>query len=229
MNNVHLFLTLVSTCVMLVKYKKHRIKKRIRAFPLRETYPEVDAWFNTQFQNIQTEFLHHNRQDMWCEYSTLPEERPKWSDISVQEREAIMQKKISSTGFKRWKLCGLVLEGNELEEAKYWPRTIKSLRSFPPNLLINAAFSCLEGFASTGRHKDNDHRYYRCHFPIVLPPDHKRAWIESDCGRKYWKHGQWFILSDTEYHNAKNTSKFDRIVLLVDVARKSNQIKNSNF
>ena len=178
-------------------------------------YPELVA---VDPDVVRRELLAALPHGPYTEWAREDAPRPHFSHMTPDEIRNHLQahRLVADTPYaRRWKLIALVHERAPTEHAERFPQTLAMLAGLEP---INVGISTLEPHSQTGRHKDDDHRYYRVHIPLVVP----RGDVGLAIGRSVlrWRLGHIFIIDDTVYHNAFNRTRDERIVLLVDVPRR---------
>jgi hypothetical protein len=122
-----------------------------------------------------------------------------------------------NSGPKSWRLFGLILFGEELQDnVKMCPNTMKLLKKIPN--VINAGFSCLEPDVETELHKDVNRSFYRLNLPLEIPDDGQCS-LEVNGTIFDWNKEDYVIFDDTCLHQAKNKTSKNRFILIVDVKR----------
>lgn len=190
-------------------------------------YPEIDKIIKNKniIMKELDKIFKERKWTIWgdCGNDENVENIPKFSDMSTYEKLKHMEAKQKPiTDSRSWKLFGLILEGKGFDEnTKECPETYKLIKEIPG--LINAGFSCLEPGSKTPYHRDADKRFYRIHIPLIVPKGDVRldVWDDDDVLISMDWNRDFFVFDDTCYHQAFNSTDQYRIVLLLDIKRKS--------
>lgn len=123
-----------------------------------------------------------------------------------------------------WSTIQLWKEGEpDPELAKKCPATVKALEKVPlPHFSKRnpsapaVMFSVLKSGARIPAHTGSTNVRLICHLPLITPPN-----CELRVGNevRLWERGKLMIFDDTIEHEARNSSKDDRVVLIFDIWR----------
>lgn len=131
---------------------------------------------------------------------------------------------VNSTKDNCWRAIHLKKAGviDELQ-VQYFPKTIELIRD---EQIHNAIFSILDPGVEIPPHVGYYKGYLRYHMGIVIPNNSTnktddKAYIICG-GKKYiWKEGEGVLFDDMYLHHVKNPTNHTRVVLYLDVKRKS--------
>jgi len=123
---------------------------------------------------------------------------------------------------KGWKKFYIKWYGDITQESyKLCPKTVELIKELPEVKL--AMFSILEPGSIIKPHTGPFKGCVRYHLGLDVPE--KDAFIMIDGNMYQWKNGEDILFDDTYYHEVKNLSNKNRIILFIDVEKKmSNKI-----
>ena len=195
-----------------------------------DLYPEIQEIVNNK-ENILSELAELIIKQKWSVwgsgYNKIEQDIvPRFSDMSTKNKIDHLANNMQKLGNDhKWKIFGLILEKQPiLENISKCPDTYQMIHNIKG--LINAGFSCLEPHTSTPYHNDSDERFYRIHIPLIVPdvPDDEIRLDVYDENKNLiklnWK-TDYFVFNDNCYHQALNNTDYHRIVLLLDIERRS--------
>ena len=79
-----------------------------------------------------------------------------------------------------------------------------------------ALFSILHGFAEIEPHRGSAAGVVRFHYPLIVPTEPEKCWIEIGGHHFFWKEGEPLVFDDTREHWVKNQTDQTRVVLIID-------------
>jgi len=80
----------------------------------------------------------------------------------------------------------------------------------------SALFSILAGGAELMPHRGSAAGVVRFHYPLIVPKEPEKCWIEIGNYHFYWQEGVPLVFDDTREHWVKNQTKETRVVLIVE-------------
>jgi aspartyl/asparaginyl beta-hydroxylase (cupin superfamily) len=162
--------------------------------------PDFDKDFKKGFIFIKNEVLAYLKNN----------ELPNASDISVEQQ--------SIENEKKWKVLVLkVFSKYNQKNCNLLPKTTKILKKHKN--IVNAMFSKMEPNSHIKRHRGVYNGLVRYHFGIKIPNDKNNLFIIINDEKIHWKENESFIFDDTQYHEAVNNTKEDRLILMIDYER----------
>lgn len=215
-----LFLAIITIIILAIIFFIFK-KTELHVCP-NSKYPEMEFMYVNR-KIIQKEFFNNiNKNSNWSNW--MEYDRTTNTPIfSLLDRQKIINRLKENAcslddGKPSWKLFGLILYGQPIEEnIKYCPNTINLLNQFS-NIIVNAGFSCLEPGVTTQLHKDFNNTIWRCHIPIYIPNGNTALNVNGDILK--WDDKNFFIFDDTYDHQAWNYTKEKRIVLIIDILKR---------
>lgn len=129
-----------------------------------------------------------------------------------------------STDENCWRGLFLKRAGNIDESyTRQFPRTIDCLKD---DQIHNAFFSILDPGVEIPGHTGYYKGYLRYHLGIIIPNnnsvDHaNKPYIVCGDEKYYWKNGEGIVFDDMYYHYVRNPSNKTRVVLYLDIKRKT--------
>jgi hypothetical protein len=200
--------------------KKPGIQMHEQCIITKQQYPVLKHIFD-QKQIIIDELHNLLNSNKWAKWDPYNDKIRTPSFTKMTDDEIIKRieenKNHLNTGKSSWRLFGLMLHGNIIEDnSKLCPLTMKLIQTCGPSI-ISVGISCLEPNVETHLHCDYDKSFYRCHIPLVIP--------DGDCGFQIgdkvlkWNMNDYFVFDDTCYHNAWNNTNSNRFILIVDIKR----------
>ena len=79
-----------------------------------------------------------------------------------------------------------------------------------------ALFSILAGGAEIVPHRGSAAGVIRFHYPLIVPTEPQKCWIEIGGYHFFWKEGEPLVFDDTREHWVKNQTDETRVVLIID-------------
>lgn len=229
-----LLLTLILIIYLLLPHKKNIILTS-KCWINNDLFPEAKYIFDNR-DIIKDELLKILDSNKWAQWLSDYKEAPSFTKMSHEEiinRINNSHGKMNESKDGSWRLYGLILNQQELDNASNCPETIKVLKNVNQRIL-NAGFSLLEPGSSTKPHVDYNNKFYRLHIPILVPKNNKilkNSILDNSCIDKplavfqveneyrAWMENEYFIFDDLCLHNAWNNTDENRIVLLVDLLK----------
>lgn len=108
-------------------------------------------------------------------------------------------------------------------QTKFFSKTIECLRD---EQIHNAFFSILDPGVEIPGHTGYYKGYLRYHLGVDIPNndslnDHSKAYIVCGKEKYVWKNGEGIVFDDMYYHYVRNPSNQTRVVLYLDIKRKT--------
>ena len=202
-------------------------------------YPEAQYIFDNKhiIEKELKQILNSNKWTRWNSYELNAPIFTKMTDKEIKTKLEISGGKINEKNDSSWRLYGLILNSETLENSKSCPKTMAILSKVSKRIL-NAGFSVLEQGGETKPHKDYNNNFVRLHIPLIIPQfnlDYYKtnktstinklnskdnlAIFQVEDDMRIWVPDEYFIFDDTCMHNAWNNTNVNRIVLLVDLLK----------
>ena len=116
---------------------------------------------------------------------------------------------------RAWRTFILKIYGHEIEQnAAAVPDTIAAINRIPG--VHSALFSILAGRAEIEPHRGSAAGVIRFHYPLIVPDEPGKCWIEIGGHHFYWEEGVPLVFDDTREHWVKNQTDQTRVVLIID-------------
>ena len=116
---------------------------------------------------------------------------------------------------RAWRTFLLKLWGHDVKEnAAAVPDTLEAINRIPG--VHTALFSILHGFAEIEPHRGSAAGVVRFHYPLIVPTEPEKCWIEIGGHHFFWKEGEPLVFDDTREHWVKNQTDQTRVVLIID-------------
>jgi beta-hydroxylase len=116
---------------------------------------------------------------------------------------------------RAWRTFMLKIWGHEItENTAAVPDTIAAINRIPG--VHTALFSILHGRAEIEPHRGSAAGVIRFHYPLIVPKEPEKCWIEIGGHHFYWKEGVPLVFDDTREHWVKNQTDETRVVLIID-------------
>ncbi len=116
---------------------------------------------------------------------------------------------------RAWRTFLLKLWGHEVtENAAAVPDTMAAIGRIPG--VHSALFSILAGRAEIEPHRGSAAGIIRFHYPLIVPKEPEKCWIEIGGHHFFWKEGEPLVFDDTREHWVKNQTDETRVVLIID-------------
>jgi len=116
---------------------------------------------------------------------------------------------------RAWRTFLIKLWGHEVKEnAAAVPDTYEAISRIPG--VHTALFSILHGFAEIEPHRGSAAGVIRFHYPLTVPTEPEKCWIEIGGHHFYWQEGVPLVFDDTREHWVKNQTDQTRVVLIID-------------
>lgn len=247
---IFIIILIIIACIVLYinfnNYFKSNIKSNIKSNKFHSScwiepklYPEAQYIFDNKhiIEKELVEILNSNKWSRWLSYDT---NCPTFTNMTSEE---IKDKLTNSYGIINekddgsWRLYGLILNSEPLENSKSCPKTMAILSKVSKRIL-NAGFSVIEPGGQTNPHEGTCNKFYRLHIPLIIPQSNidyyktnKTSIINKSNSKdnlsifqveddmRIWVPDEYFIFDDTCMHNAWNNTNVNRIVLLVDLLK----------
>jgi aspartyl/asparaginyl beta-hydroxylase (cupin superfamily) len=116
-----------------------------------------------------------------------------------------------------WNVFGLRFMQNDLKEAHELCPFISSMIRKYDSLIATAGFSILNAGTIIYPHQGYSDKLLRCHLGIEVPEGD--CFLMVDSIKHQWKEGNAFVFDDTFEHQAWNSTKKRRIIMLLDLDR----------
>lgn len=116
---------------------------------------------------------------------------------------------------RAWRTFLLKIWGHEItENTQAVPDTMAAINKIPG--VHTALFSILAGGAEIEPHRGSAAGVVRFHYPLIVPKEPEKAWIEIGGHHFFWEEGVPLVFDDTREHWVKNQSNETRVVLIID-------------
>jgi beta-hydroxylase len=116
---------------------------------------------------------------------------------------------------RAWRTFILKIYGHEIEKnSAAVPDTIAAINRIPG--VHSALFSILQGRAEIEPHRGSAAGVIRFHYPLIVPDEPEKCWIEIGGHHFFWKEGEPLVFDDTREHWVKNQTDQTRVVLIID-------------
>lgn len=174
------------------------------------------------FPDMNIHFKNHYK--LKNNYTTIREEALKIynTGLATEIKKDMFFDKIADNGWKKFyiKWYGDITS----ESYKLCPKTVELIKELPEVKL--AMFSILEPGSIIKPHTGPFKGCVRYHLGLDVPE--KDAFIMIDGNKYEWKNGEDILFDDTYYHEVKNLSNKNRIILFIDIEKKmTNNIAQS--
>ena len=117
---------------------------------------------------------------------------------------------------RAWRTFMLKIWGHEIREnTAAVPDTYAAICKIPG--VHSALFSILAGGAEIVPHRGSAAGVIRFHYPLIVPKEPERCWIEIGGHHFYWQEGVPLVFDDTREHWVKNQTNETRVVLIVEL------------
>lgn len=222
-------------CVLFGDKKKLEPKLKSKCWIDNRLYPEAKYIFDNR-HIIKQELMNILDSNKWAQWLSYNKEAPSFTKMAHEDiinRINNSYGKMNELSDGSWRLYGLILNQQKLENAESCPETMRILDKVSDKIL-NAGFSLLEPHSTTKPHVDYNDKFYRLHIPMIIPKNNlllKNSELDKTCinkplavfqvenDYKAWKDNEYFIFDDLCLHNAWNKTEENRIVLLVDLLK----------
>ncbi|WP_020697167.1 aspartyl/asparaginyl beta-hydroxylase domain-containing protein [Reyranella massiliensis] len=116
---------------------------------------------------------------------------------------------------RAWRTFLLKIWGHDIpENVAAVPDTIAAINKIPG--VHTALFSILHGYAEIEPHRGSAAGVIRFHYPLIVPTEPEKCWIEIGGHHFFWKEGEPLVFDDTREHWVKNQTDQTRVVLIID-------------
>ena len=116
---------------------------------------------------------------------------------------------------RAWRTFLLKIWGHEIKEnIAAVPDTYAAISRIPG--VHSALFSILAGGAEIVPHRGSAAGVIRFHYPLIVPTEPEKCWIEIGGHHFFWKEGEPLVFDDTREHWVKNETEETRVVLIID-------------
>lgn len=180
-------------------------------------YPELNIL--QENKNIIVEDLKKILEEKWINYESIHTD-PLDYFRKVEEKDVFkkfeqLESFLNNDPKKpSWKAYVLIFNHKKTKYSKGLINTMKILDKIPG--IKHAGFSCFEPGAISNYHRDDNMDTYRYHLPLIIP--------KGDCKLKIYDQLYNFdkpmIFDDSCKHQVWNKTKFNRIIMIIDVYRK---------
>lgn len=213
---IAIFLTII---ILIIWFKEARIFLFIlhkMVYPSRHGSPlNIDK--HTEFpESLSLEknwkVIRQELKNVMLTYSTLPEFH------EVDKSNA----KISFDNRPAWRTIVIkAYDGWFTDNCKMFPQTINLLQDIPS--VSTAMFSILEPHVRIPPRTGKFSGILRYHLALSVPA-FERCYIEVNGEKYYWKEGEGILFNDTYLHSVTNDTDEYRIVLFLDIKKKTSFI-----
>jgi aspartyl/asparaginyl beta-hydroxylase (cupin superfamily) len=100
---------------------------------------------------------------------------------------------------------------------KYFPITSAIMLKYPE--ITTLSFNFLGPDSKIVPHCGDTNSIYRCHFGLKVPAGLPLCGIKVKDQERRWEQGKWLVFMDAFVHETFNTTRGERIILLMDVIR----------
>jgi ornithine lipid ester-linked acyl 2-hydroxylase len=107
------------------------------------------------------------------------------------------------------------------KNSKKFPKTFNLLKDMPE--VSTVMFSILEPHAKIPSHTGKFSGILRYHLALIVPKG-EDCFIEVNMEKYYWKEGEGILFNDTYLHSVKNNTDDYRVVLFLDITKRSNYL-----
>lgn len=194
---------IVTLILLFYKFNRDRLKDEL-FYDVNEVCPELNK-------------IHKVRNKILDELSHIEMNGGEWNDWPEKNL-------YDSKG--TWKIFPFYAFDIWVEEnCKKMPTLTNFIKSIP-NLKLATLSKLSPGMKLTPHEGWGKHSNFvlRSHYGLIVP-ENKCYVMVSDDDRKekqYHKNDRWIIFDDSKTHMAENSSKYDRIVLILDITRPKN-------
>jgi beta-hydroxylase len=116
---------------------------------------------------------------------------------------------------RAWRTFLLKIWGHEIKDnTAAVPDTYAAINKIPG--VHTALFSILAGGAEIEPHRGSAAGVVRFHYPLIVPTEPQKCWIEIGGYHFFWKEGEPLVFDDTREHWVKNETDQTRVVLIID-------------
>ena len=116
---------------------------------------------------------------------------------------------------RAWRTFLLKIYGHEITaNTAAVPDTMAAINRLPG--VHTALFSILAGRAEIEPHRGSAAGVIRFHYPLVIPSEPEKCWIEIGGHHFFWEEGVPLVFDDTRQHWVKNQTDETRVVLIID-------------
>ena len=179
-------------------------KQMNECFYKSELFPELLHIKKYEEEIIKEFHILENKKDFWID----------WPETELYENQ-------------QWQVLPFYAFGKwSKKNCKLMPNLTNFLKSIP-NLKI-ASLSKLGPNTKLEPHKgwgDYSNNVIRCHYGLKIPSNKCYVYVKHDNNTTYekrnHKYKEWIIFDDSKDHYAYNKSKYERIVLIIDIKRPS--------
>jgi len=137
-------------------------------------------------------------------------------DVHLLEKVEAMNRQNEKKVIKTWSRRSTVVP----EVAERCPKTVRALEGVPLSRIgertPSVFFSRLEPGAHIPPHTGMLNSRLICHLPLIVP---QGCWLRVGNETREWEEGKLLIFDDSIEHEAKNSSREMRIVLIFDIWR----------
>ena len=117
---------------------------------------------------------------------------------------------------RAWRTFLLKIWGHEIKEnIAAVPDTYAAISRIPG--VHSALFSILAGGAEIVPHRGSAAGVIRFHYPLIVPKEPEKCWIEISGHHFFWKEGEPLVFDDTREHWVKNETEETRVVLIIGI------------
>jgi ornithine lipid ester-linked acyl 2-hydroxylase len=103
------------------------------------------------------------------------------------------------------------------KNGKFFPVTNSIMLKYPE--ITTLSFNFLAPGSTISPHCGDTNAIFRCHFGLQIPAQAPTCALKVKGIEKSWTNGKWLIFTDAYVHEAYNSSKEERIIILMDVLR----------
>lgn len=171
--------------------------------------------------------------EKWCKmlrdnYKVIRDEYIEYTKYNTLKRHGDIDhiQKITDTTNIPWLVLILKTYNKETNKIKYFPKTYNLIKKIPNCTL--AMFSVLLPGKKLAPHRGPYNGVLRYHLSLIVPKapknELKGCFIKVNGKNHYWEEGLDTCFDDTFMHSAENNTDSVRVVLLLDIKKKFDNI-----
>ena len=206
-------------------------------------YHYIDGYYALNFVNKILK-KYENKQAVyptdkqWCKdlrdnYKVIRDEYINYTSTYKLKRACDLdytQRQID-TGEIPWEILILKLYNKDTDKIFFFPKTYNLIKNIPE--CKSALFSILKPGKKLDIHHGPSNLLLRYHLSLIVPNNNeyegltnlnKKCFLTVDNKKHFWKEGTDIIFDDTYLHTAENNTDTSRVVLILDIKKKYDNI-----
>lgn len=142
---------------------------------------------------------------------------------NTERSKKVASDKITLDAQVGWNQMELLIYGLKKEKnIALFPETYKLIQQI--DNISTCYFSILNPKTQIKPHVGDTDAYYRCHFGLIIPGKLPECGIQVGSEKRAWKENEFLFFNDVYKHTAWNNTDELRVVLIIDVLRKFENI-----